>query len=87
MLNIISEIRKIEYDDNNNVNSGVIIVYKNIGETSHDVVNTARKQFKIRKVGHAGALDPFAEGLMIIALAKSTKELKYYILSILNKKP
>ena len=39
---------------------GILIVDKPAGITSHDVVNFIRKQFHMRRVGHAGTLDPMA---------------------------
>lgn len=53
----------------------VLLIYKDIGETSHDVVDQVRKIYGTRKVGHAGALDPFASGLLIIGLHNGTKEI------------
>lgn len=52
---------------------GILIVDKPIGITSHDVVNSVRKKLGIRKVGHAGTLDPIATGLLIILVGKLTK--------------
>ncbi|MCA9381448.1 tRNA pseudouridine(55) synthase TruB [Candidatus Dojkabacteria bacterium] len=53
--------------------SGILLVNKEVGETSHDVVDKVRKIYGTRKVGHAGTLDPFAEGLLIILVGKATK--------------
>jgi tRNA pseudouridine55 synthase len=52
---------------------GVLIVDKPAGITSHDVVHKIRRNFKIRKVGHGGTLDPNATGLLVILLGKGTK--------------
>lgn len=52
---------------------GFLIVDKPQGLTSHDVVNFVRKRFKMRRVGHAGTLDPIATGVLIILLARWTK--------------
>ena len=52
---------------------GIILVDKPKGITSHDVVDVVRKRFKIKRVGHAGTLDPLAEGLLIILVGKCTK--------------
>ena len=51
--------------------------------SSFDVVNKVRIQIKMKygkklKVGHAGTLDPFAEGLLIIGTGDETKKLKYW---------
>lgn len=52
---------------------GILIVNKPQGITSHDVVYKVRRKFKIKKVGHAGTLDPLATGVLIILLGRSTK--------------
>src|SRR5882724_4288919 len=52
---------------------GAILVDKPSGPTSHDVVDAIRRQFKIKKVGHCGTLDPNATGLLIIVLGRGTK--------------
>lgn len=58
--------------------NGILNVYKPKGLTSHDVVDEIRKKLNIRKVGHAGTLDPFAEGVLIIGLGHSTRLLEYF---------
>src|SRR5437667_4627452 len=52
---------------------GALLVDKPSGPTSHDVVDAIRRQFRIKKVGHCGTLDPAATGLLIIVLGKATK--------------
>ncbi|MBU1121355.1 MAG: tRNA pseudouridine(55) synthase TruB [Candidatus Omnitrophota bacterium] len=52
---------------------GIMLVNKPIGITSHDVVDVVRKRLKMKKVGHAGTLDPMAEGLLVMLIGKSTK--------------
>jgi len=52
---------------------GALLVDKPAGPTSHDVVDIVRSQFAIRKVGHAGTLDPAATGLLIMLLGRGTK--------------
>ncbi len=54
--------------------NGVLLVDKPRGVTSHDVVSLVRKQFNIKKVGHAGTLDPAATGLLILLLGRATKK-------------
>ncbi len=56
---------------------GIILVNKPKGLTSHDVVHRARKAFHTRRIGHAGTLDPLAEGLLILALGPATRFLQY----------
>src|SRR5438552_8802442 len=52
---------------------GAILIDKPSGPTSHDVVDAIRRQFRIKKVGHCGTLDPNATGLLIIVLGRGTK--------------
>jgi tRNA pseudouridine55 synthase len=52
---------------------GIILVNKPIGVTSHDIVDCVRRKLSIKAVGHAGTLDPLAEGLLIILVGKATK--------------
>ncbi|MBT3191145.1 MAG: tRNA pseudouridine(55) synthase TruB [Verrucomicrobia bacterium] len=53
--------------------SGVLLIDKPMGPTSHDIVNRIRRGFGIKKVGHGGTLDPMATGLLIMLLGKGTK--------------
>lgn len=53
--------------------SGLIIVNKEPGMTSFDVVHEISKLFGIKRVGHTGTLDPLAEGVLLVALNKATK--------------
>ncbi|MFA5159577.1 MAG: tRNA pseudouridine(55) synthase TruB [Candidatus Omnitrophota bacterium] len=52
---------------------GVLLVDKPENWTSHDVCAFVRRRFGIKKVGHAGTLDPLATGLLVLLLGKSTK--------------
>lgn len=52
---------------------GALLVDKPQGPTSHDVVDLVRRRFGIRKVGHAGTLDPNATGLLVLLLGRGTK--------------
>ncbi len=63
-----------------NGSDGIILVDKNEGETSYDVVRKAKKAFKTKKAGHAGTLDPFATGLLLILIGQGTK-LSDYLMS------
>jgi len=60
-----------------NTTSGVLIIDKPIGITSHDVINQVRKLANTRQVGHAGTLDPFATGVLIVAVGSATRLLEY----------
>ena len=53
----------------------LLLIDKPAGWTSHDVVAKVRGILKIRAVGHAGTLDPFATGLLILGIGKGTKQL------------
>lgn len=59
--------------------SGLILVDKPAGWTSHDVVARTRKIAGTRKVGHAGTLDPMATGLLVIGFNKATRLLTYIV--------
>lgn len=59
--------------------SGLILVDKPGGWTSHDVVARVRRLAGTRKVGHAGTLDPMATGLLILGLNSSTRLLTYIV--------
>ena len=52
---------------------GAILIDKPAGPTSHDVVDAVRSQFRLKKVGHCGTLDPNATGLLVIVLGRGTK--------------
>lgn len=54
---------------------GLLLVDKPVGCTSHDIVARVRRALNIRAVGHAGTLDPFATGLLILGIGKGTKAL------------
>lgn len=53
--------------------SGVLLVDKPAGPTSHDVVEGLRRRFQPAKLGHAGTLDPFATGLLVLAFNQATR--------------
>jgi tRNA pseudouridine55 synthase len=53
--------------------TGILLVDKPAGMTSHDVVDHVRKASGIRRVGHTGTLDPNATGLLILCLGKATR--------------
>jgi len=56
---------------------GVLLVDKPQGLTSHDVVARLRRKLKIKKIGHAGTLDPMATGLLIMLVGRATKVSQY----------
>ena len=59
--------------------SGFLLVDKPVGPTSHDIVDAARRALGTRKIGHAGTLDPFASGLLILAVGAKTKEISKFV--------
>lgn len=59
-----------------NIEDGfVVLINKEEDWTSFDVVKKIRSFLRIKKVGHAGTLDPFATGLMLVGVGKGTKEM------------
>ncbi len=56
---------------------GLLLVDKPAGVTSHDVVATARRAFGRSRVGHAGTLDPFATGLLVLLVGRGTRLIPY----------
>ncbi|WP_207512830.1 tRNA pseudouridine(55) synthase TruB [Longitalea luteola] len=57
----------------------VLLINKPLGWTSFDVVRKIRNTIKIKKVGHAGTLDPLATGLLILCTGKFTKRINEYM--------
>jgi tRNA pseudouridine(55) synthase len=62
-------------------NSGLVIVDKPAGWTSHDVVARMRRLAKTRRVGHAGTLDPMATGVLVLGIGKATRLLGHLALT------
>ena len=56
---------------------GLLLVDKPAGMTSHDVVLAARRAFGESRIGHAGTLDPFATGLLVLLLGRATRLLPH----------
>lgn len=56
---------------------GLIVVDKPAHHTSHDVVARIRRWSGVRRVGHAGTLDPFATGVVVVAVGRATRVLQY----------
>lgn len=56
---------------------GVLNIDKPAGLTSHDVVNRLRRVAGIRRVGHAGTLDPLATGVLLVCLGRATRLVEY----------
>ena len=64
-------------NDSASSQNGILIVNKARGITSFDVIRRLRKILKIKKIGHAGTLDPLATGVLVIAFGKATRLLQY----------
>jgi tRNA pseudouridine55 synthase len=65
------------------VPDGILLVHKESGITSHDAVDQVRRALGIKKVGHAGTLDPMASGLLVMGVGRGTRLLRF--LSDLDK--
>jgi tRNA pseudouridine55 synthase len=63
------------------VGSGVVVVDKAPGMTSHDVVARVRRMAGTRKVGHAGTLDPMATGVLLVGVNRATRLLGHLMLT------
>jgi len=64
---------------NTNDINGILIVDKEKGMTSHDVVDLVRRRFGIKKAGHAGTLDPNATGVLVLLLGRATRLSSTYL--------
>jgi tRNA pseudouridine55 synthase len=56
---------------------GMLLIDKPAGKTSHDVVAAVRREHRGRRVGHAGTLDPFATGLLLVLIGRATRIQRY----------
>lgn len=59
--------------------NGILLINKEKGPTSHDVVAKVRRTLKMKKVGHMGTLDPAATGMLPLLLGKATRLSRYFI--------
>jgi tRNA pseudouridine55 synthase len=59
--------------------SGLVVVDKPAGLTSHDVVGRVRRLAGTRRVGHAGTLDPMATGVLVVGVERATRLLTYLV--------
>jgi tRNA pseudouridine55 synthase len=60
-------------------NDGILLVYKEKGLTSFDLVNRIKRSLKLEKIGHTGTLDPNAEGLMLVLFNQTTKANQFLV--------
>ncbi len=66
-------------EDNIQDEGSVLLINKPLEWTSFDVVNKLRNRLKIKKIGHAGTLDPLATGLLIVCVGKKTKQIESFM--------
>jgi tRNA pseudouridine55 synthase len=59
--------------------TGGLIIDKPAGITSHDVVARVRRAAKTKRVGHAGTLDPFATGVLVVCIGRATRLVQYLV--------
>lgn len=59
--------------------SGILIVNKSEGMTSHDVVNRIRRLYGTKRVGHTGTLDPMATGVLVVLVGRAAKAAEYLV--------
>ncbi len=57
--------------------SGILLIDKPAGMTSHDVVGRVRRLFSTRRVGHTGTLDPMATGVLVVLIGRAAKASEY----------
>jgi tRNA pseudouridine55 synthase len=67
---------KPEFDAKNAI-SGVLVIDKPVGMTSHDVVQDVRKGTRIRRAGHTGTLDPRASGVLVVLIGPAVRLSEY----------
>ncbi len=58
---------------------GILLADKPAGLSSHDIVARARRALGVRRVGHAGTLDPFATGLLIVLVGRATRLARFFV--------
>jgi tRNA pseudouridine55 synthase len=67
----------VQEDLKRNVVSGVLVIDKPVGMTSHDVVQIVRKGTDIRRAGHTGTLDPRASGVLVVLIGPAVRLSEY----------
>jgi len=72
----MNENQNARYDVKNTI-SGVLVVDKPVGMTSHDVVQAIRRGTNIRRAGHTGTLDPRASGVLVVLLGPAVRLSEY----------
>lgn len=59
--------------------SGLLIINKHLGVTSHDIVWKVRKLYGTKRVGHTGTLDPMASGVLVVLIGRAAKAAEYLV--------
>ncbi|MBQ8331720.1 MAG: tRNA pseudouridine(55) synthase TruB [Clostridia bacterium] len=59
--------------------SGILIIHKHTGVTSHDIVGKVRRLYGTRRVGHTGTLDPLASGVLVVLVGRAAKAAEYLV--------
>jgi tRNA pseudouridine55 synthase len=72
----MNDSQNARYDVKNTI-SGVLVVDKPVGMTSHDVVQAIRRGTNIRRAGHTGTLDPRASGVLVVLLGPAVRLSEY----------
>ena len=67
----------VKHTEIDNLPGGILAVNKPVGISSHDVVNKIRKLYNTKRVGHAGTLDPLAEGVLVVLVGRAAKACEY----------
>ena len=67
----------VKHTELDNLPGGVLAIHKSGGMTSHDVVNRVRRLYNTKRVGHAGTLDPMAEGVLVVLVGRAAKACEY----------
>ena len=67
----------VKHTEIDNLPGGILAVNKPVGVSSHDVVNKIRRLYNAKRVGHAGTLDPLAEGVLIVLVGRAAKACEY----------
>lgn len=74
MINKVNHMTEIE---NSHVVPGFLLIDKPVGITSHDVIARLRRLTGVKRIGHAGTLDPFATGLLLVGVGReATREMQ-----------
>src|SRR4030095_11690044 len=76
-MRFMTEINPPSRDPDPRSQDGVLVIDKPEGLTSHDVVARARKILGTRRVGHAGTLDPFATGVLVVCVNRATRLVQF----------